>query len=87
MIALDELFDVVVDSSAVGMRKPDPAIFTHTLDLLGGVAPDRAVFLDDVESNLVGARRAGLRTILVGDPPGPALTELDRLLGRGGPAA
>ncbi|MGH9262836.1 MAG: HAD family hydrolase, partial [Acidimicrobiales bacterium] len=32
MIAVDELFDVVVDSSAVGMRKPDPAIFTHTLD-------------------------------------------------------
>jgi putative hydrolase of the HAD superfamily len=82
MIAVDDLFDVVVDSSSVGMRKPDPAIFTHTLDLLGGVAPDRAVFLDDVESNLVGARLAGLHTILVGDPPAPALLELDVLLGR-----
>jgi epoxide hydrolase-like predicted phosphatase len=83
MIPVEDLFDVVVDSSSVGMRKPNPAIFTHTLDLLGGVAPGRAVFLDDVEGNLAGARLAGLHTILVGDPPGPALVALDRLLGRG----
>lgn len=82
MLPLDDLFDIVVDSSSVGMRKPDPAIFVHTLDLLGGVAPERAVFLDDVEGNLVGARLAGLRTILVDDPPAPALAELDLLLGR-----
>lgn len=82
MIPIDDLFDVVVDSSAVGMRKPDPAIFVHTLDLLGGVAPDRAVFLDDVEGNIAGARRAGLHTILVGDPPAAAFSELDVLLGR-----
>ena len=87
MIAVDELFDVVVDSSAVGMRKPNPAIFTHTLDLLGGIAPQRAVFLDDVEGNLAGARVAGLHTILVDDPPAPALVELDLLLGRAEPAA
>lgn len=86
MIPCDELFDAVVDSSAVGMRKPDPAIFAHALDLLGGLAPTGAVFLDDVEGNLVGARRAGLHTILVDDPPAPALAELDRLLGRGAPA-
>jgi putative hydrolase of the HAD superfamily len=85
MIPVDDLFDVVVDSSEVGMRKPDPAIFTHTLDVLGGIAPERAVFLDDVEGNLVGARLAGLHTILVEDPPGPALIELDLLLGRSGP--
>lgn len=82
MLPLDDLFDIVVDSSSVGMRKPDPAIFVHTLDLLGGVAPERAVFLDDVEGNLAGARLAGLRTILVDDPPAPALAELDLLLGR-----
>jgi putative hydrolase of the HAD superfamily len=87
MIAVDDLFDVVVDSSAVGMRKPDPAIFTHALDLLGGIAPERAVFLDDVEGNLAGARVAGLHTILVGEPPAPALVELDLLLGRAEPAA
>src|SRR5690606_22712281 len=81
-LPVDDLFDVVVDSSAVGMRKPDPAIFTHTLDLLGGVAPERAVFLDDVESNLAGARRPGLHTFLVGYPPAEALRALDTLLGR-----
>ncbi|HEX6569665.1 MAG TPA: HAD-IA family hydrolase, partial [Acidimicrobiales bacterium] len=80
-------FDVVVDSSAVGMRKPNPAIYAHTLDLLGGVAPERAVFLDDVEGNLAGARLMGLHTILVGDPPAAALVELDVLLGRAEPAA
>jgi epoxide hydrolase-like predicted phosphatase len=86
MLPVDELFDVVVDSSAVGMRKPNPAIFRHSLDLLGGVEPERAVFLDDVEGNLVGARRAGLHTILVPDPPEPALVSLDDLLGRHRPA-
>jgi putative hydrolase of the HAD superfamily len=87
MVPVDDLFEVVVDSSAVGMRKPDPAIFAHTLELLGGIAPERAVFLDDVEGNLAGARLAGLHTILVGDPPGPSLVELDQVLGRAEPVA
>jgi putative hydrolase of the HAD superfamily len=87
MLPVDELFDVVVDSSAVGMRKPNPAIFLHTLSLLGGLAPGRAVFLDDVEGNLVGARQVGLHTILVADDPTPALAELDALLGRSTPTA
>lgn len=85
-IPVDDLFDAVIDSSSVGMRKPDPAIFAYSLDVLGGVAPHRAVFLDDVEGNIAGARRAGLHTILVDDPPGPALAALDLLLGRSGPA-
>jgi putative hydrolase of the HAD superfamily len=87
MLPVDELFEVVVDSSSVGMRKPNPAIFEHTLELLGGVEPERAVFLDDVEGNLVGARRVGLHTIFVPDPPAPALTALDALLGRPRPLA
>src|SRR3954471_24780039 len=37
MVPVDELFEVIVDSSAVGMRKPNPAIFVHALELLGGV--------------------------------------------------
>lgn len=78
-VPLDELFDVVVDSSAVGMRKPNPAIFHHTLDELGGVAPARAVFLDDHPGNVVGAERAGLHAILVDDPDA-ALADLDALL-------
>jgi putative hydrolase of the HAD superfamily len=79
LVPLDELFDVVVDSSEVGMRKPNPAIYHHALELLGGVAPERAVFLDDAPGNVAGARAAGLHAILVEDPAA-ALAELDALL-------
>ncbi len=79
MVPLDELFEVVVDSSEVGMRKPSPAIFHHTLGLLGGLPPDQAVFLDDSPGNVEGARRAGLHAILVDDPD-QAVTDLDHLL-------
>jgi epoxide hydrolase-like predicted phosphatase len=80
MLDVDGLFDVVVDSSAVGMRKPNPAIYRHALELLGGVEPSRAVFLDDAEGNVAGARAVGMHAILVGPDPGPALEELDRIL-------
>jgi putative hydrolase of the HAD superfamily len=81
MLPLDELFEIVVDSSEVGMRKPNPAIFHHALALLGGIAPEAAVFLDDSSGNVIGAQRAGLQAILVQDPDA-ALKELDLLLGR-----
>jgi putative hydrolase of the HAD superfamily len=79
LLPVDELFEVVVDSSEVGMRKPNPAIFLHALDLLGDVAPEEAVFLDDAPGNVLGARRAGLHAIHVDDPD-QALAELDALL-------
>ena len=79
LVPVDELFDVVVDSSAVGMRKPNPAIFHHALELLGGVPPSEAVFLDDSPGNVAGARRAGLHAIHV-DELDDALAELDALL-------
>jgi epoxide hydrolase-like predicted phosphatase len=83
LVPVDDLFEVVVDSSQVGMRKPNPAIYLHTLDLLGGIAPDNAVFLDDAAGNVEGARRAGLHAILVdAADPSVALSELDRLLHR-----
>ncbi len=81
LVPVDELFEVVVDSSEVGMRKPNPAIYLRALELLGGVAPDEAVMLDDAEGNVAGARRAGLHAILVdADDPTGALAELDALL-------
>lgn len=70
---------MIVDSSDVGVRKPDPAIFAVALERLGGVAPAAAVFLDDAPGNVDGARRAGLHAILV-DDQAAALDELDRLL-------
>lgn len=73
-----ELFDVVVDSSEVGLRKPDPAIFRLTCERLG-VAPEAAVFLDDSPRHVESARRLGLHAIVVADPV-EALAELDALL-------
>jgi putative hydrolase of the HAD superfamily len=80
MVDVDALFDVVVDSSEVGMRKPNPAIYRHALALLGGVAPERSVFLDDAPGNVAGARAVGMHAVLVGADPMPALAELDGIL-------
>jgi epoxide hydrolase-like predicted phosphatase len=77
------LFDAYIDSSEVGVRKPEPEIFELTLRALG-VAPATAVFLDDFEGNIRGAEAAGLRTIWVRDVA-EALAELGRLVAAGGP--
>lgn len=79
LLPIDDLFDVVVDSSAVGMRKPNPAIYLHALEALGVTDPAAAVFLDDAAGNVAGARAAGLWAILVDDTD-DALVELDQLL-------
>lgn len=80
MLPLAELFDTVVDSCEVGVRKPDPRIFHIALEQLGGVAPERAVFLDDAPGNVRSARALGLRAIEVGAEHGPAVAELRALL-------
>jgi epoxide hydrolase-like predicted phosphatase len=80
-IPLDELFDHVIDSSEVGLRKPDPRIFELALLRLE-VPAGRAVFLDDYAGNVEAARRVGIRAVLVTDDYGAALAELARLLGR-----
>ena len=67
----DELFEVVVESSKIGMRKPDPRIYQHTCELLS-VQPDQAIFLDDFGINLKAARALGMATIKV-DETGSAL--------------
>lgn len=72
------MFDAVVESFAVGARKPDPAIYATTASRLG-VAGDQIVYLDDFDQNLVPARSLGWRTILVTDPAS-ALIELDAVL-------
>jgi putative hydrolase of the HAD superfamily len=79
-LPVDELFDAVVDSSAVGMRKPNPAIYQHTLSLLDGASPDHAVFLDDYESNVRAAEALGWHGIVVGLDRDLAIAELDDLL-------
>lgn len=74
---LDELrdeFDYFIESHKVGMRKPEEAIYTLTLDEMGVRARD-VVFLDDLGQNLKPARAMGMHTIKVSDPTA-ALSEL-----------
>ena len=73
-----DLFDLVVDSCEVGLRKPDPAIVQLACERLG-VAPEAAVFLDDTRIHVESARQVGLHAVLVRDPT-EALAELDALL-------
>jgi len=73
------LFDVVIESSVTGLRKPDPRIYLLACEKLG-VQPARCVFLDDLGVNLKPARQLGMHTIKVVDPA-TALTELRDALG------
>jgi putative hydrolase of the HAD superfamily len=61
-----DLFDVVIESYAVGARKPEPAIYAATADALG-VAHDAIVYLDDFDQNLGPAAALGWHTIHVTD--------------------
>ncbi len=72
-------FDVYVNSAYVGLRKPDPAIFHLTLDQLD-VAPQQAIFLDDLLRNVDSARELGIPTVQFIDPA-TSLAELEALLG------
>jgi putative hydrolase of the HAD superfamily len=60
---IDALFDHIVISGEVGLRKPDPAIFELSLTGLG-VDAARAVFIDDAEPNTLGAAAVGMHTIV-----------------------
>jgi putative hydrolase of the HAD superfamily len=74
-----ELFDVVVISSEVGMRKPEERIFRHAASLLG-LEPQECVFIDDVQANVVAGEAIGL-VCLRHIEPGPTAAWLTELLG------
>jgi putative hydrolase of the HAD superfamily len=73
------LFDVIVESSKVGVRKPSPAFYQLACDALG-IEPHEAVFLDDLGINLKPAKELGMQTIKVVDPA-DALQELEAVVG------
>jgi putative hydrolase of the HAD superfamily len=73
------LFDEVIESSKVGVRKPEKAFFELACKKLS-IAPGEAVFLDDLGTNLKPARSMGMHTIKVTDPD-VALDELGSVLG------
>ena len=59
---LDNLFDVVIDSSEVGMRKPEPGIYALTEEKLG-LAGEHLLFVDDIGLNLKAGRARGWQTL------------------------
>jgi len=74
-----ELFDVVVISAEVGMRKPEERIFRHTAELLG-LELQECVFIDDVAANIAAAEAIGLTGVHHSEP-GPTTARLTELLG------
>jgi putative hydrolase of the HAD superfamily len=73
------LFDAMIESSKVGVRKPDPRFYELACDALG-ITPPEAVFLDDLGVNLKPARELGMQTIKVTEPS-LALAELEAIVG------
>jgi putative hydrolase of the HAD superfamily len=74
-----DLFDVVVESSRVGVRKPDPRFYEIACTMLE-IEPSEAIFLDDLGVNLKPARAMGMATIKVVDPD-LAIDELEAAVG------
>jgi putative hydrolase of the HAD superfamily len=79
MAELLSLFDCVIESSKVGVRKPDPRFYELACEALG-IEPQEAVFLDDLGVNLKPARQLGMTTIKVVDPD-EAIRELEAVVG------
>ena len=77
----DDLFELVVDSAFVGMRKPEPRIYELTLQRLG-LPPEACVFIDDLDVNCDAARELGIATIRF-ESTAQAIGELDALLDGG----
>jgi len=77
-LPVEEIFDVVVDSAFVGTRKPEPRIYEITLERLG-VAPERALLIDDVEVNCQAAQELGIKSVWFRDTE-QAIAEIEAQL-------
>jgi putative hydrolase of the HAD superfamily len=73
------LFDHVIESAKIGLRKPDPRIYRMMIDALK-VDPEKCVYLDDLGVNLKPAREMGMTTIKVANAP-QALAQLEAATG------
>ena len=77
---VEKLFDVVVNSAFVGMRKPEERIYTHLLEELA-MEPENVLFLDDNRLNVDAARARGIQVIEVSEPLA-AWTKIEQILGK-----
>ena len=79
MLPVDEIFEVVVDSAFVGIRKPEPEIYELTLERIGGgIGAAECLFVDDVEDNVAAARQLGMTAVQFRD----ADREIGRAVGQ-----
>jgi putative hydrolase of the HAD superfamily len=76
-LPIDDIFETVVDSAFVGVRKPDPAIYAIVLERLG-LAAEECAFVDDIAVNVEAARALGFAVVHFRDTP-QAIAELDAL--------
>lgn len=82
VVPVDELFDAVVDSSKVGLRKPDPAIYRLACERIE-LEPQECLYVDDLTCNVDGAEAIGLEAMHCTDPVATADVLVRRLLGHG----
>jgi putative hydrolase of the HAD superfamily len=80
MLPVDEIFEVVVDSGFVGMRKPNREIYDLTLERMGGQAPQECLFVDDTDINCDAARDLGMSAVHYRDND-QAIAEIRAALG------
>jgi putative hydrolase of the HAD superfamily len=83
MAPIDEIFELVVDSAFVGMRKPEPKIYELTLRRLG-VPAEQCLFIDDMQVNCDAARDAGMQAVVYREPQ-QAIAEIRAALAAGAP--
>jgi epoxide hydrolase-like predicted phosphatase len=82
MLPVDEIFELVVDSAFVGMRKPDRPIYELTVERLGGgIAAGDCLFVDDVAVNVEAARDLGMAAVHF-QANEQAIGEIEAALGR-----
>ena len=63
LLPVDEIFELIVDSAFVGMRKPEREIYELILERLGNPEPAECLFVDDVEVNIEAARELGMSAV------------------------
>jgi putative hydrolase of the HAD superfamily len=79
---LDEIFEIVVDSAFVGMRKPEPGIYELTVERLGGgLTVEECLFVDDIELNCEAARELGMTAVWFVDAE-QAIAQIESVLGQ-----
>jgi putative hydrolase of the HAD superfamily len=80
MLPIDEIFELVVDSGFVGLRKPDPRIYELMLERLG-VPAEATLLVDDMEVNCDAARDLGMQAVWFRSNA-QAIAEVEQLLGQ-----